>query len=51
MSAGLLRTMLIVLAFLVFPSVGWVQSGDLEEATQLNAQVMKLYSAGHFSDG
>src|SRR5262245_32944553 len=29
MSAGLLRTMLIVLSLVVFPSVGWVQSGDL----------------------
>ena len=42
MRAGLLRTMLIVLALVVFPSVGWGQSGDLEEATQLNTQVRKL---------
>ena len=50
MRAGLLRTMLIVLALVVFPSVGWVQSGDLEEAAQLNAQVMKLYAAGRFGE-
>src|SRR5215510_12261532 len=49
-SAGLLRTMLIVLVLVVFPSVGWVQSGDLEEAAQLNAQVMKLYAAGRFGE-
>src|SRR5882672_1416927 len=50
MSAGLLGTMLIVLALVVFPSVGWVQSGDLEEAAQLNAQVMELYAAGRFDE-
>jgi tetratricopeptide (TPR) repeat protein len=50
MRAGLLRTMLIVLALVVFPSVGWVQSGGLEEAVQLNAQVMKLYAAGRFGE-
>src|SRR5215468_2432301 len=50
MSAGLLRTMLIILAFLVFSSVGWGQSGDLEEAAQLYTQVWKLYAAGHFSE-
>src|SRR5437879_7032572 len=50
MRVGLLRTMLIVLAFLVFSSVGWGQSGDLEEATQLNAQVMELYAAGGFGE-
>src|SRR5262245_55284668 len=50
MSAGLLRTMLIVLALVVFPSVGWVQSGDLEEAAQFNAQVMELYATGRFGE-
>src|SRR5262245_54126113 len=50
MRAGLLRTILIVFALVVFPSVGWVQSGGLEEAAQLNAQVMKLYAAGRFGE-
>src|SRR4029453_6257062 len=50
MRAGLLRTIGIVLALVVFPSVGWVQSGDLEEAAQLNTQVMKLYAAGRFGE-
>src|SRR5215510_3784468 len=50
LSAGMLRTILIVLALVVFPSVGWVQSGDLEEAAQLNAQAMALYAAGRFGE-
>ncbi|MBK5124342.1 CHAT domain-containing protein [Burkholderia sp. R-69980] len=47
---ALLRALLVVLALLTFPSVRGAQSGNLEEAAQFNARMIRLYAAGRFGE-